>query len=358
MHRTETQADRRHAGSRAARNRHEAQAQDPRRTVKRQGHGADQQRGDQRKPQSVALDGGARIDREHAGPGQQQFGLAAARLRERAADRAQHAFLGVDVVSRGAGLRYEQRPAAVAGKPYAIPGYGPRLPFQPLHQLDQLDQLAGRIVGQRTSQQHAGGRGQQLQVLLQARAQPLRRKAPGRNGRAQQIAIAPQEFPVFGEPGVLAVADGGQAVLLAQRRSQPLADPRQCFGRRTLDSDQDETRHHAVAQLLDQQLLRGRRRARQEGGNVGCEGCAGDDCDARRDEDEPGSHRPFRRAAHSASPAIVITERSPCVSMISMVPIRLRLPPMRISLTTFCMSGSTGFSVRRHWRSLPSRATW
>ena len=92
--------------------------------------------------------------------------------------------------------------------------------------------------------------------------------------------------------GILAVVDGCEAVLLAQRRGQLLARPCQRFGRCALDSDQDEARHHAIAQLLDEYLLRGRGRARQEGGDIGREGCAGDDCNARCDENQPGTHRP------------------------------------------------------------------
>src|SRR6266849_4018600 len=113
-----------------------------------------------------------------------------------------------------------------------------------------------------------------------------------------------------------------------------------------------------MAQLLDQHLLDRRRRARKKSRKIGAELGACDDCNADRDACEPCAERPARCQAHVASRVMVITERSPPASRISMTPTQLLLPLTRISLATSRMRGCVGLSRRRHWLASPSRLTW
>ena len=105
----------------------------------------------------------------------------------------------------------------------------------------------------------------------------------------------------------------------------------------------------AACRFLPQSdLLRRCRRARQESGQIGTNLGTADDDDASEQKCEPGADHPACGQAHDSSSVIVITERFPSVSMISIVRIRFLLPPMRISLTIDCIFGSAGVSDKRH----------
>ena len=77
------------------------------------------------------------------------------------------AVLRIEVVTCGAGLRYQECALAVLRKPHALAHPGPSHSFK---LLNQPQQLAARIVRQNATKQRARGRAEQLQIFLQRRA--------------------------------------------------------------------------------------------------------------------------------------------------------------------------------------------
>jgi hypothetical protein len=75
----------------------------------------------------------------------------------------------------------------------------------------------------------------------------------------------PQEkFAVCGESLLVAVVDVAQVRALRQALRQRTAQLCELVRLRAFDADQQHTRDDAFAQLINQNLLRSRRRARQE----------------------------------------------------------------------------------------------
>src|SRR5882672_3472708 len=110
---------------------------------------------------------------------------------------------------------------------------------------------------------------------MQFRRGKMRRRDLG----TQQIAVAPKEIPAFFEPGFVSIADRDKAALAPEPVGQYLAERCEFFRRLALDRDQNEPGYDAVAQLIDQDLLRGRWRARQESREIGADLRAADDHD-------------------------------------------------------------------------------
>jgi hypothetical protein len=206
-----------------------------------------------------------------------------------AADRRHRPLLRVDIEPRRAGLRDEQRPGAVAREPYAVARFRTHLPFE---LLDDLQQLAGGIGGQGAPHQHPGGRIEQREVLLEAGPQSLRRKMPGHHRRTQQVAVAPEIVAVALGARLLAVGHRDEALVPAQRLCELAARLRQRAGGAALDSNQNQPRYDAVAQLIHQHLLPGRRRARQESRDVCRDRSARNDRDAGGEKDQPRGQSP------------------------------------------------------------------
>ena len=213
----------------------------------------------------------------------------------------QRLFLRVDVVARRARLRDQQRALAVAREPDAVALVGPRLPSSRFVQ--QTQHLAGGIAGEHALQQECRRASRAAAGSPRARRAGLpAEKCSGVTAGAQQIAVAPEEIAVLLRARV-------------SRRCRSKRSARRCAARaarrllacasapaRAFDADQDEARDHAVAQLVDEDLLRGRGRARQESREIGGELGAGDDDRAREHEQQPRAGEPSARERVTARP--------------------------------------------------------
>ena len=131
-----------------------------------------------------------------------------------------------------------------------------------------------------------------------------------------------------------------------------LAQRGERVGRRAFDRQQDQARHDALAQLIDQDLLGGPRRARQEGRHVGAERGPHDHRageqqrhDPERDDDATARHHPA--AHHLGSGVMVISVRSPSRSTVSMLRMTVPSPWMRIVVTRLRSRLSRGSSRQR-----------
>ena len=191
-----------------------------------------------------------------------------------------------------------------------------------------------RAIGRR----HGGLR--VVMVMFEENAQKINRTLAAINPKAQ-----PDIIPLGRVDSMLAVRDR-------------LAEGAVVGG---FDADQDQPRHRAVAQLVDQHLLLARRRLRQECGEISGELCARDDQRAAGHCGEPDRNGNTLRAGHdagalSARPVfwMFISERSPSACRISIDVTSPRLPPMRIVCTSCAMRGSLGVSVSIHCAASPS----
>ena len=253
VHRAKGKAHGGDARERAARDRQEPEPEYPRRAIERQQQGGDQRRRHQRKPPGVALDALARHDGKHPGTRDEHFRIHAGKG---AADRLSRVRLTIDVGAARARLRNEQRAVAIGGKPHAV--LRRRSPLRG-ELLDQPQELPARIGRECAADEHPGRRGEQLQVLLQALTQCRGGKALRLDCGTQEVAVLPEEIAVPRMRERLAVIHRDERGIGAQRRGQALAVRRELDGRCALDTDEDEAGDHAIAQLLDQELLLGRR---------------------------------------------------------------------------------------------------
>src|SRR5204863_155086 len=99
-----------------------------------------------------------------------------------------------------------------------------------------------------------------------------------------------------------------EALVGTQPRSHAPADPRENRWLAALEADQDEPRDHAVAQLIDEDLLLGRGDARQESRDVGADFGTGDEDCAYGHAGEPYAGGP-QRAHESHAGALIISSR-------------------------------------------------
>ena len=122
---------------------------------------------------------------------------------------------------------------------------------------------------------------------------------PRHDGRTEQIAIAPQQIAIARERCLVAIAHDAECRVRSQPAGHRLAERRQRVGRRALDRQQDQARDNALVQLIDQDLLRRRRRARQEGRHVGTEL-------GPRDDDAAGKQKHSQTAMMTRRPGIIV----------------------------------------------------
>ena len=157
VHRAECKADRRDAGHRAARYRHQRQRQHSQGPIDEQQGRADQQRPEQGKAHRIALDAGAALHRKDARSGDDEPCSLGVLFRHRGleggANLRQRLFLRIDVEAGRARLRNQQRAGTVGGKPDAVALVRSALALQ---SVDQLQHLPGRVARQQIACQHAG----------------------------------------------------------------------------------------------------------------------------------------------------------------------------------------------------------
>ncbi|EDT00533.1 hypothetical protein BamIOP4010DRAFT_5945 [Burkholderia ambifaria IOP40-10] len=171
----------------------------------------------------------------------------------------------------------------------------------------------------------------------------------------------------------LAVVDRRELSVCAQRAGDA---PRQRGARgriAAVDRDEDQPRHDAVAQLIDEHALPGARCARQERGQVGREIRAGDRdpaCDEREQPHEHGALPPGGQAPGDGSGRLGafvhqfagtgcrrIVEWSPSACRIATLRSTSRVPSSVIVLTTFSIRESSGVSVSVQSSPRPASAT-
>ena len=220
------------------------------------------------------------------------------RVLERGANPRHGLFLRIDVEAGRARLRDQQCATAVRGKPHALAFVRPSLPLQ---SVDHLQHLAGGVARQEITDQHAGRRGQQVELLLQATANAVRGKPLRVNRRTEQIAIAQQEFAIGAQTVLRAIGHIDEPLVLFQPRRQRLAECRELALFAAFDSDQDQARHHALPQFIDQEALRRRRRTRQERSQVRAVLRTRHDDRAGNDKSQPDADAQARRRNHGTS---------------------------------------------------------
>ncbi len=183
-------------------------------------------------------------------------------------DPLQGLFLRIDIKPSCDRLDHQQRPVLVRRDPHPVVHRRMRLRTECA---DQPQHLAGRV-------------GPMLRLANMPMSDPsnwtsassaaCRRcgcEMRGRNGVTEQITVAPQQVAVTRERRRIAVADHTERRIGAQVVGHGLAQRGQCVGRRTFDCQQDQMRDDPFAELVNQDLLGGPRRARQEGRHVGTE---------------------------------------------------------------------------------------
>ena len=220
-----------------------------------------------------------------------------------------------------------------------MPSSRPALALQPV---EQTQHFAGRVARQKVADQHAGRRAQHVELLLQPAADTRRSEALRSDGRAEQVAIAQQEFAVGPQAVLGAIGDIDELVVFFQPRRQRPADRGELVLLGPFDAYQDQAGHHAFAQFVDQETLYGRRRARQEGGKVRAVLRPRNDDRASQYESKPDADAQARRRVHRASSTIFMTDRSPPASWTSMISMRAWLPSMRTRLMTSFILRSRG----------------
>ena len=188
------------------------------------------------------------------------------RFLKRSMDLRKRPFLRIDVEAGRAGLRNQQCARAIGGEPDAVALVRPALTLQPV---DQLQHLAGRIARQQFANQHAGRRIQQIELSIEPAPDAGRRKALGRDRRAEQIAVAQQELAIGQQALVCAVGYVNELFVFFQARRQRPAQRGELGLFLSFDTNQHQARHHAVTQFVDEEALGRRRRTGQKGGKIG-----------------------------------------------------------------------------------------
>ena len=185
------------------------------------------------------------------------------------------AFLRVDVGTGTFGLHQQHGALAVAREPHIVLHRGMRLPFQ---LFQQMDQLAAGIVGQHALRHAAQRCAQQIEIAGQAVVQTLRGKtlrvSPRRSAGSgyattdRNPSRSPVRSPLLTDTSSASPRKRAASCLLICASADAGAPS---------TADQDQARHHPVAQLLDHDLLRRGRRARQESRHIRIEGGTADD---------------------------------------------------------------------------------
>ena len=102
--------------------------------------------------------------------------------------------------------------------------------------------------------------------------------------------MTPEKVAVSFEPGLFAVIYRYESRVAAEVDREPPARARERGRGRAFDADQYEPGDDPIAQLVDEDLLLGCGRPRQESGHVGRDVGARDHHGAERDAGEPRAH--------------------------------------------------------------------
>ncbi len=270
-------------------------------------------------------------------------------------DEREVCLLRVEIEPRRRGLHEEERGALIARHPDAEVGRRASLAFEPG---EHPQELAGRIGRQVAPHERAGGRGERLVAALERGGERVAIEVPGRDAGAENVAVREQEVAVGPRERRVPVRDVDELGPALQPLRERAAERGELVGLRVLDADQQQPRGDALAQLADEQPLRRRRGLRQERGHVRGEArVRRDDC-ARGDEGEPGEKRPAPGAQpRSFGLVIVITERSPLASRISIRRTSPPAPPISTFWTSSAICGSDGRRCSRQSDQVPSSST-
>ena len=349
MHGAEAGRDAGDARERARGHRHEGEKQRGQGAIHREQQHHDERGADRGEPYDLALDDGARGDREHRRSAHQEPQRAALAFRERGQHgrkRAPDGFacrlLRIRIRSRRPCLHEQQRARAVGRAPHALGGMR-SLPGS--EGVDDPEQLAGRIAREQGLDEEPLGRGQPVEGVADRGAQSLCREALPGDVCAQQVTMAKQKLPIALEPRGIPVVDGDEGRIGRKKPREPCRPPRSRACIRTLERHDDEVRRRALAQLLDEEALLRAGGARQKRREVCDVGRARNDHHSDEHQQHPDQGGGTGRAPHGGiSGPMVRTERSPSFCRISTVRIASRAPSMRMSFTARARVESAGVS--------------
>ena len=249
----------------------------------------------------------------------------------------------------------QERGALVAGHPDPEMHRRPCLAVEPRQHAQELPGGIGRQIA---PDERARRRGERLVAAFERGSERLPVEAPRRDAGAEDVAVREQEFPVGLRERRVAVRNVDELGPALQPLRERAAERGEPIGLGAFDADQQQPRRDAFPELADEQALSGRRGLRQERRHVRGEARVRRDGCARGDEDEPGDERPAPRAQpRSFGFVIVITERSPLASRISIRRTSPPVPPITTFRTTSASCGSDGRRWSRQSDQVPSSST-
>ena len=286
----------------------------------------------------LVLDLRTALHREHRGAAELQRQPLRGHRREGLAHALDRVGLAVEVGAGGVRGEQQQSARRRAGDPHAL--LAARRAGRDQRFGDALH-LAGRVALEQRLDGIAGRRAEQRQRLVDRVAQPRDAEALRSHRRTELVAVLDQPGarggPFAGARAAVAVLHLVEAAAVAQGCGQCARRLGPLHRIAAVDADQQRARRHAVLQLLDQHALPCVGTGRQEGRQVGAEAGAGDQHTTHQHAGEPqhqhepaalvqprrGAPRHGRTGAEAAVPAgsasMLITERSPPTSSISML---------------------------------------
>ncbi len=184
--------------------------------IYRQQQEEDEAGAEQGKTNGFVLDGRARGDGKHAGAAhfesEPRGGCAGwgRRPGKRRADGFNGLRLSVRIGASRSRLRDDQGAVAVLGNPHTL-SCSWRLPAA--HVIDDIDHLAGRILRQQFFDQHAGGRGEQIERVLDRGRESIDCEPLGSDSFAQRVAMLEEILAIPINSGCLSVADRCEACI-------------------------------------------------------------------------------------------------------------------------------------------------
>ena len=351
------QADRDNAGQCAGDDGQQAEREQPERAIDEEQHGNDRHAADQRQLAHLVLDRCPRIDREQAGPGERQAGLAQAARRaalgELLANQLDGGFLPVGIGAEGAGLDQQHGAFAIARGPDA--GAAVRLGAG-IELAENGDQFTGRVAGEQRLEHHAGRRGQQVDAVGDGLFQTIGRETFRRDLRTEQVAVLEQEIAVGRLAVAFAVLDRGEFGPLDEPAAQVARQRRPLGDIAAADRDHEQPGNGPFLELIDQHLLFRCRLGRQEKRHVGREPAVPDDGRPGQHGQQPEQEGAAGGRLHRLSiGSMLITERSPSACRYSMLRIWFLLPLTMMRWTMAAIFWSLGSSVSVHFSALPAR---
>jgi hypothetical protein len=191
---------------------------------------------------------------------------------------------------------------------------------------------------------------------FQRRAQRGRAEALAARRWAEHVTVVHEGFAIGAQAFVAAVLHRREQFARAQLRSQRAARLCQPLVVCTAYRDQQDARRYAAAHLIEQELLRGRRRGRQEGTQVG-DHAGVRELPAGQREEAAAKARPRGAAAYFPSCTMVMTERSPVLSSTSMRCGRAAAPETVIDSTCARTWVVRGTRCRRQASRRPENCT-